>query len=133
MKVYLAGPIIEENYTKVLEEIDKICKELKIETYLPSRDMGVYREGDPMPFFKKDRDMIDWCDLMVAVLDWKGISSGTAWEIGYAHAKKVPVIALAEDLESIKKDYRICVMCVNSIELFDSLEKIKQELIKRLS
>ena len=76
--------------------------------------------------------MVDWCDLMIAVLDWKGISSGTAWELGYAHAKKVPVIALAEDLESIRKDYRICVMCINTAELSDSLEKIKKELIKRL-
>jgi len=133
MKVYLAGPILDEKYVKILEEIDKICKELKIETYLPSRDMGIFKEGDSTPFFEKDRDMIDWCDLMVAVLDWKGISSGTAWEIGYAHAKKVPVIALAEDLESIKKDFRICVMCMNSVKLIDNLNDLKKELIKRLS
>ena len=133
MKVYIAGPLFEGKHRETLEEIDKLCKELKIETYLPHRDTGIYKEGDSTPIFEKNRDMVDWCDLMVAVLDWKGISSGTAWELGYAHAKNVPVIALTEDLESVKKDYRICVMCTNTVDLVENLEDLKKKLIKSLS
>lgn len=131
MKVYIAGLLKEEKYRKKLEEVDKLCKELGFETFLPHRDVGVFEEGDSKPFFVKDRDMVDWCDLMVAVIDWKGISSGTAWEMGYAYAKKVPIIGLVEDKESFGKDYRICVMCYNSAYLVESLDELKKELEKR--
>ena len=130
MKVYIAGLLWEEENRKRLEEIDKLCKELKIETFLPHRDVGIYEGKDSIKFFKKDNDMIDWCDLMVAVLDWKGVGSGTAWEIGYAYAKGKTVIGLVEDINSIDKEFRTCVMCFNSVKLIDSLSELKKELLK---
>ena len=128
MKVYIAGPLFKEDSKKVLEKIDKLCKELKIETYLPHRDIGIYEKGDTIPFFKKDRDMIDWCDFMIAYLDWKGISSGTAWEIGYAHAKKVPVIALVEDVKTAGKWDRLCIMTFNSVDMVENFEDLKKKI-----
>ena len=128
MKVYIAGPLFKEDSRKILEKIDKLCKELKIETYLPHRDMGVYEKGDTILFFKKDRDMIDWCDFMIAYLDWKGISSGTAWEIGYAHAKKVPVIALVEDVKTAGKWDRLCIMTFNSVDMVENFEDLKKKI-----
>ena len=80
MKAYIAGPLFRKDARKILEKIDKLCRELKLNTYLPHRDMGVYKKGDSIPFFMKNRDMVDECDFMIAYLDWKGISSGTAWE-----------------------------------------------------
>ena len=128
MKVYIAGPLFKEDSKKVLEKIDKLCKELKIETYLPHRDIGIYEKGDTIPFFKKDRDMIDWCDFMIAYLDWKGISSGTAWEIGYAHAKKVPVIALVEDVKTAGKWDRLCIMTFNSVDMVENFSDLKKKI-----
>ena len=128
MKVYIAGPLFKEDSRKVLEKIDKLCKELKIETYLPHRDMGIYEKGDTIPFFKMDRDMIDWCDFMIAYLDWKGISSGTAWEIGYAHAKKVPVIALVEDIKTAGKWDRLCIMTFNSVDMVENFSDLKKKI-----
>ena len=128
MKVYIAGPLFKEDSRKVLEKMAKLCKELKIETYLPHRDMGVYEKGDTILFFKKDRDMIDWCDFMIAYLDWKGISSGTAWEIGYAHAKKVPVIALVEDIKTAGKWDRLCIMTFNSVDMIESFSDLKKKI-----
>lgn len=128
-KVYIAGLLWEEQDRKKLEEIDRLCKSLGLKTYLPHRDGGIFKEGmDPIPIFTKDRDMIDWCDVVVAVLDWKGIGSGTAWELGYAHARKKPVIGLVEDRKSINKEFRTCVMCFNSVTLADSLEEVKELL-----
>ena len=83
---------------------------------------------NPEPIFKENRDRIDWCNVIVAVFDWNGISSGTAWELGYAHAKKIPIIALVEDKETVNKDYRICVMCHNSVEMVEGLEELKEKL-----
>ena len=133
MKIYIAGLLWEEKNRKKLEHIDNLCKKLKIETFLPHRDVGIYEGKDSIKFFKKDRDMIDWCDLMIALLDWKGIGSGTAWEIGFAYAKNKPIIGLVEDLSSINKEFRTCVMCFNSVKLIDSLSSLKKELIERLT
>lgn len=130
MKVYIAGKLWSKDDRKKLEKIDKLCKELGIETFLPHRDVGIFEKGDPKPFFKRDKDEINKCKLMVALLDWEGISSGTAWEIGYAHAKNIPVIGLVEDIKTINKPERTCVMCTNSVRLVDSLEKLKQEIKK---
>ena len=78
MKIYVAGNLREKENRDKLEEVNKVCEEFG-ETYLPHRDMGVFEDGmNPGPIFKENRDKIDWCDVLIAVLDWKGISSGTA-------------------------------------------------------
>ncbi len=131
MKAYIAGKLWDKEDRAKLEKIDKLCKKLRISTYLPHRDMGVYTENDnPKLFFKRDKDEIDLCNFIIALLDWQGISSGTAWEIGYAHAKNKPIFGLVEDLSSINKEFRTCVMCMNSVKLVDSLEKLKEEIKK---
>lgn len=131
MKVYIAGQLWEKDQRDKLEKIDNMCKEFGFETFLPHRDVGVYEKGDSKPFFVKDSEIIDECGLMIAWLDWKGIGSGTAWEIGYAYAKHIPVIGIIEDRESISEFDRVCVMVLNSVHLVDSLDELKKELVKR--
>ena len=132
MKIYVAGKLWDKEDRAKVGEIDEFLKKLGHETFLPHRDAGLFEEGmDPEPIFKKDRDMVDWCDLMVAFLDWQGISSGTAWELGYAHAKNKKVIGLVEDKKSLDKKFRICVMCFNKdVKLVESLEEVKKEIDK---
>ena len=132
MKAYIAGPLFMKDSRKVLEKIDKICKELKIKTYLPHRDMGMYKKGDTIPFFRMNRDMIDECNFMIAYLDWKGISSGTAWEIGYAHARKVPVIGFVEDIKTAKEWDRLCIMTFNSVDLVENFNDLKEKIKERM-
>ena len=128
MKIYIAGPLFNKKVKVILEKIDKICKELGLDTFLPHRDAGLYSKGDSKPFFKKDRDTIDECSIIIAYLDWRGISSGTAWEMGYAYAKNIPIISYVEDKESITKSDRLCVMCFNSSEIVGSLKELKEKV-----
>lgn len=131
VKAYLAGPLFKKEEQENLEQIDKICKALNIETFLPHRDVGVYQTGkDSKPFFEADKKPLDECNLVIALFDWKGIGSGTAWEIGYAYARGIPVIALVEDLKTVKTQERICVMCLNSAILVENLEQLKEEIKK---
>ena len=48
-----------------------------------------------------DRDALLSCDVVVALLDGAQVDDGTAWEIGYAYAKGIPVIGL-------RTDFRLC-------------------------
>lgn len=43
------------------------------------------------------RDAIDRCQLVVALLDGAQVDDGTAWEIGYAHARGIPIIGVRTD------------------------------------
>ncbi len=129
MNIYVAGCLREKKDRDKLEEVDKVCRKFG-KTYLPHRDMGVFEDGmNSEPIFSENRDRIDWCDVIVAILDWKGISSGTAWELGYGYAKKIPIIALVEDKKTINKDYRICVMCHNKDTIVvENLKELEKEL-----
>ncbi|MDP4012399.1 MAG: nucleoside 2-deoxyribosyltransferase [Candidatus Nanoarchaeia archaeon] len=129
MKAYIAGHLWKEEDRKKLDQLDSLCKRLGIETFVPHRDVGVYEKGDSKSFFKKDSEAIDDCQVIIALLDWKLVGSGTAWEIGYAYAKGIPVIALVEDLKSINTFDRMCVMTFNSARLVENLEELKKELI----
>lgn len=133
MKVYIAGPLFVKEARKILEKIDKLCKELGLDTYLPHRDTGIYQKGDSILFFKKNRDMINECEIMIAYFDWKGISSGTAWEIGYAHAKKKVIIGIVEDMHTVKEFDRLCIMCFNSVDLVDDFERLKKKVKEKLN
>ena|SRR3989344_5982016 len=130
MKVYIAGPLFKEGKREILEKIDKLCKELGFDTFLPHRDVGIYKKGSSKHFFIKDRDEIDICEIMIAYLDWDSISSGTAWEIGYAYAKGKPIIGIVEDIESFHDYHRLCVMTYNSVDLIDvsDIEKLRKKL-----
>jgi|SRR3989338_9964088 len=131
MKVYIAGPLFKDNKREILNKLDRICKELGFDTFLPHRDAGVYKEGNSKPFFIRDRDEINICNAMLAYLDWDSISSGTAWEIGYAYAKGIPIIGVVEDIESFHDFHRLCVMTYNSVELIDinDIKKLKERLL----
>lgn len=130
MKAYIAGPLWKKEDRAKLEKINKICKDLKIDTFLPHRDVGLYKEGDSKEFFIKNKKGLDECNLIVAYLDWKYIGSGTAWELGYGYAKNIPIIGLVEDIKTIKEYDRLCVMTFNSIDLVENLENLKKKLIE---
>ena len=48
----------------------------------------------PSLIFHGCRDAIDRCACMVALLEGSQVDDGTAWEIGYAYAKGIPVYGL---------------------------------------
>ena len=43
------------------------------------------------------RDALDGCDVVVALLDGTQVDDGTAWEIGYAHARGKVVVGIRTD------------------------------------
>jgi len=51
----------------------------------------------PDLIFKGCRDAIDSCTCIVALLDGAQVDDGTAWEIGYAYAKGLPIYGLRTD------------------------------------
>jgi len=129
MKAYIAGALFSQGERVFLEEIAKICRDIGLETFLPHRDAGLGEDTEEI--FKKDFSGLDECDVLVAVLNGSELDSGTAWEIGYAYSRKIRIIGVIGVIEDIRisKD-RLNVMIANSVEIVDSIDKLKKMLIE---
>ena len=69
-----------------------------------------------------------YCDAVVVSLEGLHIGSGTAWELGYAYAKNMPVIGIKTD-ESVDEaiDY-LSPILVASTKIATSINELKQAL-----
>ena len=57
-------------------------------------------EHAPSLIVRTCREAIDNCTCMVALLDGAQVDDGTAWEIGYASARDLPVYGLRTDFRN---------------------------------
>ena len=133
VKAYVAGPLFTPGDRQYLEEIDKICKELGIQAYLPHRDAGLLVEGASAEatahIFEKDKEAVQYADIIIAVLNGVMVDDGTAWEMGYAYAQGKPIIGIIEDTR-LKLLTNLNAMILNSVQLVRSFEDLKKALIK---
>jgi len=130
-KIYVAGPLCEEPGRAFLEKIDKMCKELGFDTFLPHRDCGLFKDlKDVDKIAKKDVEELDKCDILIGVLDGIYVGAGTAWEMGYFAAKGKPVIGVKTDRSVKKSISEISVIIAGSVKIVESLEELEKELGK---
>lgn len=130
MKIYIAGKICEKYELEQLEKVDNLCKNLGFDTFLPHRDVGIAKgmkdverifQGDIINGFKN-------VSLVIALLDGLHVGAGTAWELGYAYANKIPVIGLKTD-ESIEDCLdQLSAILIGSMKIVSSFEELEGEL-----
>ncbi|MEK6800990.1 MAG: nucleoside 2-deoxyribosyltransferase [Nanoarchaeota archaeon] len=132
MKIYLAGKIRQESEREALEEIDSLCKSLGFKTFLPHRDVGLVKnikdvkrifEGDIVKGFKD-------VSLVIALLDGLHVGAGTAFEIGYAYANKIPIIGLKTDESPEEALEYLSAIIISSTKILSSFDELKKELKK---
>lgn len=91
-KVYLAAPFFNLGERWIVEEVRDQLLHMEVEVFSPLHDVGV-GPGDVVA--KADLAGLDECTVVLAILN--GGDAGTIFEIGYAVAKGIPVIALAQN------------------------------------
>ncbi len=130
MKIYLAGKLETKEEREKLEGIDKECKSLGFDTFLPHRDVGLLENvKDVDKIFKGDiLDGFEGCDLVIALLDGLHVGAGTAWELGYAYSKKIPAIGLKTDEPVEEAIEYLSAILVGSMKMVTSIEDLKKEL-----
>lgn len=93
MKVYFAGPLFSAAERDWNAEVAAALRDGGHDVFLPQeQEPGIDAPG----IFATDIGGIDWADALVAIMDGPDPDSGTAWECGYAYAKK-PVILVRTD------------------------------------
>ena len=133
-KVYIAGKLCTDNERETLEKIAEIAENLGFKTFLPHRDVGIAKDlSDVKNIFHGDivngfRD----CKLVIALLDGLHVGAGTAWEIGYAYAKKIPIIGVKTD-ESVSDALEsLSAILIHSTEIVTSFKDLEKKLKKFL-
>lgn len=133
MKVYIAGNLSIQKDREFLEEIDKVCKKFKLETFLPHRDVGLWEDvKDVNLVAKKDINAFKDCKLLIANLNGFNLGAGTAWEMGYAYANNIPIIAIKTDSKVKDSIEEISAIIAGSTKIVSSLKELENEIKKNI-
>jgi hypothetical protein len=97
--VYLAAPFFNLAERWIVEEIRMQLIGMGVEVFSPFHDVG---EGPGEVVAKLDLEGLDRSKAVLAILN--GADAGTIFEVGYAVARDIPVVALAQNMrpEDIK-------------------------------
>ncbi len=129
--VYIAGPLFTPAERRYLEELTAEVEAAGFPTYLPHRDGGLASADrrDTRAFYDADIRALGACRVVVAVLNGTDVDSGTAFEIGYAVARNLPVLGLYEDIR-VSAPHDFNAMIANGCRVFasrkDLLEALKE-------
>ena len=102
MNIYLSGPLFTQLERKWNRALAAALQEriAGAEIILPQDfqfDGAFNRKTDFPKIFSACLETLRDADLVVAVLDGSDVDSGTAFEVGYAHALGIPVIGIRTD------------------------------------
>lgn len=91
---YLAGPFFTEDQLMQQDFIESLMDLGKKKCFSPRKDAGTLGDNatkiDMLNVFKKDLEAIDNCNVLFANVSYR--DTGTSVEIGYALAKRIPVV-----------------------------------------
>lgn len=133
-KIYLAGPLFSEAEKRFNEQLTQRIESAGYDVFLPQRDStdtkSIREQQDSAELFRKNTEAIDRADLIIAILDGgSDVDSGTAWEIGYAYAKTIPVIGLRTDFRTLGVEGTVNLMIEKPLlKLVYSTDKLLTEL-----
>ena len=94
-RVYLAAPFFDLGQRWIVEEARSLLLDMGIEVFSPLHDVG---SGPGHLVAPQDLAGLDGADAVLAILN--GADLGTVFEVGYAVARKLPVVALAQNMRA---------------------------------
>jgi nucleoside 2-deoxyribosyltransferase len=132
MNVYIAGRLTNKEERGRLEEIEVLCAKLGFKTFLPHRDVGLaetIKDAERI-FYGDVTESLANSDVLVALLDGLHVGAGTAWELGYAYAKKIPAIGLKTDEPISDALAYLSVILIHSMPIATSVKQLESALKK---
>lgn len=95
-RIYLAGPFFDLAQRWMIEEAYRTLTGLGAHVFSPLHEVGTSQSSTAIA--EADLDGLRECSKVLALLD--GMDPGTLFEVGYARALGIPVVALAERVEA---------------------------------
>lgn len=133
-RVYLAAPLFsdaERAYNLVLRDL---LERNGYPVYLP-QETGEGLEGPERDsvIFRSHVAALEGASCVVAVCDGADTDSGTAWEMGYAAARGIPVIALSTDRRKSWAGKKVNLMIRMSAAVVGTAEEVLEALGRLIS
>jgi nucleoside 2-deoxyribosyltransferase len=99
---YQAGPLFSEAEKAWHRALAARLREAGLNVVWPgdllaAEDIEAAGPNAPALIFAACKKALDRCDAVLALLDGAQVDDGTAWEIGYAYARGLPVYGLRTD------------------------------------
>lgn len=94
-RIYLAAPFFNLGERWIVEQARTLLLDAGAKVFSPLHDVGVDASFDIAP---ADLAGLDECDAVLAILN--GADVGTVFEVGYAVARGLPVVALAQNMRA---------------------------------
>lgn len=116
---YLAGPFFTPDQLEQQKHIETMFKMAELNVFSPRLDAGTLPENAKRPdmykVFMADLEAIDNSEILFANISFR--DTGTAVEIGYALAKKIPVILFWDELlhDTKKVNLMLAMACDGNV------------------
>jgi len=126
-RVYLAAPLFSEAERTYNSRIAALLRENLFEVNLPqdAGDDSAARDTDVHErLFSTNVLALERADIVVAIIDGADADSGTAWEMGYAHALGKPIIALRTDFRRVGTSEKVNLMLEQSATVVTTPEEL---------
>ena len=130
-RVYLAAPLFSEAERSFNTSVARLLGQHLFEVHLPQEigDDSCTRDNrEQDKLFARNRTALEQSDFIVAIIDGADADSGTAWEMGYAFARKKPVIALRTDFRRVGRHEQVNLMLEHSAKVVGSVEEVLEAL-----
>jgi nucleoside 2-deoxyribosyltransferase len=126
-RVYLAAPLFSEAERLFNTSVARLLRDNLFEVHLPqdacdNSDIRDNRKQETI--FLSNKTALEMSDVVVAIIDGADADSGTAWEMGYAHAAGKPVIALRTDFRRIGHHEYVNLMLEQSAKVVGSTKEL---------
>ncbi|MBP1928786.1 nucleoside 2-deoxyribosyltransferase/predicted secreted protein [Methanolinea mesophila] len=130
-RIYLAAPLFSEAERDFNRKLSGILASRFFEVYLPqetgddscSRGLESHRE-----IYRSHVEALRSVDAVIAVVDGADADSGTAWEMGYASARGIPVFALRTDFRMAGRCEHVNLMLEQSATVAGSIGELLSAL-----
>jgi nucleoside 2-deoxyribosyltransferase len=134
--VFIAAPLFSQAEREFNLKLDEFLRKNGFNTILPQRDVGdlwklmkkrgkkAYRD-----IYERDLGKLEEADVIVAILNGPDVDSGTAFEVGYACAKRKPVVGLKTDVRMFARDEELNNMLAQGV---GSIARNFEELVRVL-
>ena len=107
-RIYLAAPLFTDAERRFNSDLADRLTAAGHTVYLPQRDAPAPSgAGYPARIFRANLDALEAAQAVVAICDGVQVDDGTAWEVGFAYARGVPVYGLRTDPRSVTDQERV--------------------------
>lgn len=117
MRLYCAGPIFTHAQRAWLRDLGERLRAEGHDVFVPAEAEQEFVEAARAPkqperraTFEANVAKLTASQLVVACLDGVDVDAGTSWEVGFAHARRIPVLGYRFDYRSLGREGTVNLM-----------------------